>query len=344
MMKCCLTVSILLAFVMCWPAGAIAQEKQEQQETKKSAAEKADTEKLKVEPFQLQYTDAEVQKYEFGIRIECNGGYAQSVTANAPIPIAWPEQEVELYEETKSNNIKKIRTKSLPGKTASIMAFAVPRMNNGDFAEAVLRYRVKRRSTIRPDDTDQFAFAKKLTSKMKKAYLKPSPYIESDEKRIKEISKKIFEDNADLPAWDQVEAAYSWVRENVAYEFDKLPRSLLEALDNGHGDCEELSGLFIAICRSHGVPARAVWVPGHTYPEFYLVDEAGTGHWFPCQAAGQRHEFGEISEDRPILQKGDRFKTPVNKEWKRYVEAGLNAANATGALKAEHLMHEVADE
>lgn len=287
-----------------------------------------------------EYSEAEYENWEFGIRIECSGGIAQSTKVNAPIPILWPEQEIEFYEETKSNNIKKLNTKKLKG--ASIMTFVVPRLNNGDYAEAIWRYHIKRRSTIRPDDTDQFAFAKKLTAKLK-AFTKPSPFIESKEKRIRDISKELFEENKDLPAWDQVEAVYSWVRENVAYKFDKQPHSCLEALDKGHGDCEELSSLFIAICRARGVPARAVWVPGHTYPEFYLVDESGKGHWFPCQAAGQNHEFGEMLEERPILQKGDRFRTPVSNEEKRYVEAGLKSAHVTGSLKVEHLMRKVGE-
>lgn len=301
--------------------------------------ETATPEESQAKEFVQEYSDAEVQEYEFGVRIQCSGGYAKSTTVNAPIPIAWPEQEIELYEETKSQNVSKIRVKKL-GQTASVMAFAVPLIKDGQSAEAILRYRVKRRATLFPDDTTQFSFAKKLTGKLK-AYLKPSPYIDSKNKRIKEIGKKIFEDSKDLTAWEQVEAVYSWVRENVSYKFDTQIHTCEQALDSGHGDCEELSSLFIAICRTQGVPARAVWVPGHTYPEFYLVDETGKGHWFPCEVTGTLHEFGEIQNDKPILQKGDRFKTPVATEIKRYVEAGLRSADATGALKVEHLMRKV---
>lgn len=177
-----------------------------------------------------------------------------------------------------------------------------------------------------------------------KGYLKPSPYIDSKNKQIRAIGKELLAETEDLPAWDQVEAVYSWVRENVRYKFDKLPHTCAEALERGHGDCEELSAIFIAICRSRGIPARAVWVPGHTYPEFYLVDETGKGHWFPCQAAGQNHEFGEMLEDRPILQKGDRFKTSAGTETTRYVKAALKSAHSTGLLKADHLMRKVGSE
>ena len=48
-------------------------------------------------------------------------------------------------------------------------------------------------------------------------------------------------------------------------------------------------------------------MPGHCYPEFYLCDEHGQGHWFPCQASGTE-AFGGIPQHDPILQKGDSFR------------------------------------
>jgi hypothetical protein len=57
------------------------------------------------------------------------------------------------------------------------------------------------------------------------------------------------------------------------------------------------------------VPARTVWVEGHCYPEFYLVDGKGNGSWYPCQAAGSR-AFGSMPDQLPILQKGDNFRDP----------------------------------
>ncbi len=58
--------------------------------------------------------------------------------------------------------------------------------------------------------------------------------------------------------------------------------------------------------------------PEHCYPEFYLEDANGFGHWYPCQVAGDR-QFGEMKEYRPILQKGDRVKVPEQQGLQRYV-------------------------
>ena len=77
------------------------------------------------------------------------------------------------------------------------------------------------------------------------------------------------------------------------------------------------------------MPARSVWIPDHTYPEFYLQTADGKGHWFPCQAAGTR-DFGGMADFRPILQKGDNIKVPEKKEPQRYAAEFLKGLPSPG--------------
>ena len=162
-----------------------------------------------------------------------------------------------------------------------------------------------------------------------RTYLGTSPFIETTHPRIKQVAQSIaFDQPSD---WQNVESIFNWVRENVSYEFDEQIKTCLTALDNRKGDCEELSSLFIALCRAKGIPARAVWIPGHTYPEFYLEDNQGKGHWLPCQVAGGDHDFGRMPEDKPILQKGDRFKIPGHTKMQRYARPTLSARSASAS-------------
>src|SRR5690606_11636573 len=127
---------------------------------------------------------------------------------------------------------------------------------------------------------------------------------------------------------------------NVKYENGEL-KGAIKALHDKTGDCEELSSLFIALCRAQKIPARTVWVPDHCYPEFYLADADGNGVWFPCQAAGSR-AFGGIPEDRPILQKGDNFRDPDRpKEKLRYVSENLTGKGGGGRPKVKFIREEV---
>jgi hypothetical protein len=138
-----------------------------------------------------------------------------------------------------------------------------------------------------------------------KAHLGPSSYVESRDPRIVKFARAAA---GDRTGWAKAEAIYDAVREAVEYRNGPL-KGARRALADGWGDCEELTCLFIAACRAEGVPARTVWVEGHCYPEFYLEDAAGTGFWFPCQAAGTR-AFGAMPDQLPILQKGDAFRDP----------------------------------
>ena len=153
------------------------------------------------------------------------------------------------------------------------------------------------------------------------AFLVPSPQIESNHEAIRAAAGE-FSDKK-LKAWDRVKAIYDWVQKKIEYEDNqgKAVLSAVEALNAGKGDCDEMSALFIAVCRASGVPARMVRVPGHVYSEFYLLDDEGRGHWFPCQSAGTP-SFGTMPDLRPILQRGDNVlmlgPDPRNKKRVRY--------------------------
>lgn len=258
--------------------------------------------------------------WKFGIKMT-GTGQTRNVQVTFPLPVDWQDQNIKVLAVNGTENTKSGRIKKL-GPDASQFFFKVPELTVGEVAEATVTIEIEKLASEPPANPDGFVFSKKNSRKLRN-YLTPSPFIESNDVRIKDIAEKIQIDDS-LSAWEQVEVIYRWVRENIEYEFDTEIRSCLQALDAGHGDCEELSSLFIALCRARGIPARAVWIPEHTYPEFYLEDLEGTGHWFPCQAAGT-YAFGYMPEARPILQKGDKFKVKGHPRPLRYIQPTMQA-------------------
>lgn len=277
--------------------------------------------------------------WRFGLRILSTGN-ATKVVATYPIPIECEEQTTEEIDQQRVDGVSRPKTKTIKPEGRQVV-FKIASMQPADEAVVATTFRVtkKKIEPPSPEIRSSFQFAKTVRGTLRQ-YVGPSPFIESDEDRIVEIANTLAAETQGEPAWRQVEAIYDWVRENVRYEFDTQIHSCLEALDNGKGDCEELSSLFIAICRARDIPARAVWIPGHTYPEFYLEDADGAGHWFPCQAAGTR-QFGGMDEARPILQKGDRFRISGQRELSRYVQPTLKASDADGQLKVESIVEEI---
>lgn len=278
------------------------------------------------DPDGLKLGETRVQRMESGFIVRASGGACRGIVGYTTVPIEWPEQQVKIVAEDISPEAK-VSYQTVDG-TAKMMVLRIPFLQAGAEAKAVVTFEITRRTILAPDDTDAYQLpdVKKLAPSLR-PYLGVSPKIESRDRKIVALAKQIGAD--EKVAWDKVEEIYDWVRENVEYKNGPL-KGAVAALRDGTGDCEELTSLFIAICRAADVPARTVWLEGHCYPEFYLVDAEGKGQWFPCQAAGSR-AFGEIPELRPILSKGDSFRPPYNRrDRQRYLQHHLTGTPTGG--------------
>ena len=262
--------------------------------------------------------------WKVGVKLTAKGGPCQGLFATIPVPTDWPEQKVRIVEEDISPQVRKVSYRMLEGGVKQMLV-TVPRLKPGESAHALVTFEVDRKQVLAPEETSELKVPKKLPRQIKK-FLGPSPKIESTHRMIRNLAKELKDDS--LTDWEQVEVFYDWVRENIKYENGNL-KGALAALKDKNGDCEELSSLFIALCRVHGVPARTVWIPDHCYPEFYLVDADNKGKWYPCQAAGARM-FGSMYEKKPVLQKGDNFKVPEKKNRQRYVSELLTGKAVRG--------------
>jgi transglutaminase-like putative cysteine protease len=273
--------------------------------------------------------ESRTQRWRAGVIVTASTGPCTRLVGYVPIPTDWPEQRVKVVEEDVSTHAK-ISYRTVDN-TVKLMVISISLLPAGQEAKALVTLEITRSTILPPDDTDGYALAElKQLDRATRAYLAPSPLIESRDAKIRKLAKQIGVDEA--VAWDRIEAIYDWVRENVEYRNGPI-KGALAALKDGTGDCEELTSLFIAICRAANIPARTVWVPGHCYPEFYLLDAEGKGHWFPCQAAGTR-AFGGIPELRPVLSKGDNFRPPWKpRERQRYLAEYLTVNTSRPRVK-----------
>ncbi|KAA5540716.1 transglutaminase domain-containing protein [Roseiconus nitratireducens] len=237
-----------------------------------------------------------------------------NVLATFPVPTDWPEQKVTVRNQTVDPKISRWQVRDLGGGTKQVVLQA-QRIPAGSETEMLFEVDIERARILPPESTDQFVIPPRISRDLR-LYTGNSPFIDASHRAIRTAAAEIQERPA-ATAWERVEQIYDFVRDKVEYVEGDL-KNASQALEDGKGDCEEMTSLFVALCRNLDIPARVVWIPDHCYPEFYLEDGEGNGTWFPCQAAGTR-QFGRMDETRPVLQKGDRFKIPEKRQTVRYV-------------------------
>ena len=260
----------------------------------------------------LVYDAPETQTWRIGLRLE-TPVTCVNVHATFPIPMDWPEQTVRVTGKSIDPAVGAWTTRDLL-EGARQVVLRIPRVPAGRTAELMFEFEIERSRILPPDKTDDLVIPQRTPRELRR-YMGNSPYIDTTHRTIRDAWREIATQDAQND-WQRVEQIYEYVREHVRYLEGPI-RTASESLQAGEGDCEEMTSLFVALSRNARVPARMVWIPGHCYPEFYLRDASGNGHWFPCQAAGTR-QFGQMDEYRPVLQKGDKFKPPESRTPTRY--------------------------
>ena len=256
-----------------------------------------------------------VQKWKAGILVSAVGGPCKSIIGYVPIPSEWPEQQIKVANQEVSPGVK-ISYQTVDD-SVRVMVVRIPMIQANDEAKALMTFEIRRNAQLLPDDTKSFVMpeVKELDASVRR-YLAGSPKIEVRDPKIRKAAKEI---GANKSAWERVEAIYDWTRQKVQYKQGGAVKGAVAALKDGVGGHEDLTSLFIAVCRAADIPARTIWVPEFCFAEFYLADAKGEGHWIPCQPAGAR-VFGEMPDTRPILQKGDNFRPPYNnRDRQRYL-------------------------
>jgi len=277
----------------------------------------------------LELADPRTYRLKVIIRVEAPDGAVKNVVAMGPIPMDWPEQRVRLISQ-KLSPLAKCSETILKGQ-AAILKLQVPQIAKGGSAFVERLYEITRYRTKFSIPGDQLKLPKSNPTELREQAAGDAPGMETKSPKMIELTQALRKSSEDAGAWETIKSFWSWTRDNVKFENGDF-RGALFAIENRCGDCEEMSALFVGMCRLSSIPARTVWVEGHDYPEFYLLDQQGKGHWIPAQVVGPPW-FGEITEYRPIFQKGDRFYDPLQKEYVRYVPHTVKAADGQAAPK-----------
>ena len=264
-------------------------------------------------------------KLQIGVKVKASGGPCRGIRCTMPVPLDCPGQEVRVFADDSTAEVKEVKYRNTTDSLRQALV-EIPSIAADKQAYVLITFEVTRRAVSRPEDTSIYTIPKRLPRELI-PYVGDSPYIETRHTKTKSLGRDLTREGEN--DWQRVEQIFNYVRDNIEYREGALVGSG-RTLRNGFGNSEDINGLFIAICRARKIPARLVWIHGHQSAEFYLLDDEGNGHWFPCQLAGVQ-AFGESSEDRPIMQKGESIRVPEKpKERQRFVSEYLKGVPVPG--------------
>jgi len=180
----------------------------------------------------------------------------------------------------------------------------------GQLISAVAHFRITLTKEYRGFEKEQFSVEQKFPKEFCKLYMYDSPGIQTRQRMVRDLASEIS-GQLDHP-WDKAKAFHDWVWKNIKAERGYYT-SVIEAIRNRVGDCEERAAVFVALCRVSGIPARLVWVPNHNWAEFCLRDNDGEPHWIPSHTSAYSW-FGWTGAHELVLQKGDSISIPEKRK------------------------------
>lgn len=143
------------------------------------------------------------------------------------------------------------------------------------------------------------------------AYLRPTPFLQSDHPSLKAVAGKILQGETD--ARRAALKLKDWVYREIAKEPTVSIPNALQVLATKKGDCNEHTVLFNALARAAGIPAKTVvgvvYLRGAFY--YHAWSEVWLGDWisldsvlnqFPADVTHVKFLEGEIDRQIDILQ------------------------------------------
>jgi hypothetical protein len=129
---------------------------------------------------------------------------------------------------------------------------------------------------------------------LEKIFLRPSPFIQSDDQRIQDQAREILGPDAAAPPLTRARKLVDWVYTHIEKRPVLSLPDALSTLENRVGDCNEHAVLLAALARAAGIPTRIeaglVYLKGRFY--YHAWDLMYLGKWVTADSV-----FGQLPAD-----------------------------------------------
>ncbi len=126
-------------------------------------------------------------------------------------------------------------------------------------------------------------------------------FIDPEDPQIRTIADTIYTTEKTNNTFLMAKALFSWLKQNIAYQVhpdEPAVRSAIVTLSNKQGDCDDISFLYISLCRALDIPARFVrgylitdglngtaTATAHAWTEVYVGQPGFLNGWIPVECA-----------------------------------------------------------
>jgi transglutaminase-like putative cysteine protease len=126
-------------------------------------------------------------------------------------------------------------------------------------------------------------------------------FIDPSDPDIMIIADAVYTNEKTNNSFLVAKSLFSWLKQNIAYQIhpdERVVRSASVTLSNKKGDCDDLSFLYISLCRAVDIPARfirgylitdgmngSVTATPHAWTEIFVGQPGSLSGWIPIECA-----------------------------------------------------------
>ena len=187
----------------------------------------------------------EERDYSLDVGIEMEGiGAANNILSTTTVPVEHPEQKV-VDVQLETVGCQAVMRQLAPGAAQLVMS--VPQLERGQRVRAIAHYRLKLSKQYFAFERDQFPVKQMVPRDVQQTSLQDSPGIQTKIVPLRKLARELSSE-LDHP-WDMAQAFANWIPKHIQPQIGSYT-SVETALKTQRGDCEEMAGLFVALCRA----------------------------------------------------------------------------------------------
>lgn len=240
-----------------------------------------------ITPFQESYPEYADITFKRTFTVSANGGTLINFTVGSIRPQTISQEGVDLQLVESFSTNPTYSTTVQRGSATGLIWNGGPLTGQNQYT-ITMSYRVKETTRIWSLTSSDSGTISQVPSSLKANYLGDEWKIMATDPNITALSKQINGNEQNV--YIILKNTYDWVTKNIAYPGSPTPgepKSSLETLRSGVGDCDDQSNLFLGLVRAAGVPgwlqlgalynSASGQMEGHAWIQTYIPYANGGG-------------------------------------------------------------------